>query len=129
MKFYKEVNVNPMKKRVGDCVIRAIANAEDKPWIEVFDALTKIARENYSVPNWKDTYEAYLSKYPTVPVKYEYNGKKYRLTPSDFYGHAILKKGNYVVREANHVTCVKDGVCEDTWDCSHRAAYKIWKVK
>lgn len=127
--FYKNVNVNPMKKEVGDCVIRAIANAEDKSWYEVFDALTKIARENCSAPNWKDTYEAYLSKYPTIPVKYEYGGKKYRLTASDFWNDPKLKEGNYVIRQAHHVTCVKNGVCEDIWDCSHRASYKIWKVK
>lgn len=129
MQFYKEVNINPKNKRVGDCVIRAIANAEGKTWEEVFEALVTIAREKCSLPNSKDVYTEYLSKYETVPVKYEFEGKKYRLTPSDFWNDPKLKKGNYVITQANHLTCVKDGVCEDSWDCTRRAAYKIWKIK
>lgn len=130
MNFYKKVNVNPFKNSTGDCVIRAIANAEDRDWYEVFDDLTKIAREKGTVPTFKDAYTVYLAKYPRVPVKYQAeDGKKYRLTASDFWNDPKLKKGNYVIRQANHLTCVKNGVCEDTWDCSRRASYIIWRVK
>lgn len=34
--MYAEYNNNPQKKRVGDCVIRAIAKAMGKDWNEVY---------------------------------------------------------------------------------------------
>jgi hypothetical protein len=49
-------NVNPRGRKTGDCVIRAIAKAENKEWLGIFDALVAIAREAYSVPNGKVTY-------------------------------------------------------------------------
>lgn len=127
-KCYKEVNVNPTKKRTGDCVIRAIANAENREWTEIFDELVKLARELYSVPNNKTVYGKYLEKYPTVDVKFVNDfGEKRRLTPSIFKDRGL--KGTYICKLAGHLTCVRDDVTEDTWDCSYKCCYKIWKVK
>lgn len=126
--YYKEVNVNPKKKRTGDCVIRAIANAEGIDWYDLYDELCRGARELASVPVWKETYEYYLYRYPTVSAKYvDANGKTKRLRPRDFKAHGLT--GTYVVRLAHHLTCVRDGVVEDIWDCSDKSAYKIWKIK
>lgn len=135
--YYKEINLNPKGNKVGDCVIRAIANAEGRTWYEVFDDLVKLARKNCFIPNDKKNYKTYLKLkgYKKIGVKYDdIEGRQRRLTPRDFHGMHDqeghdLAWGTYLVAQANHLTVVKDGVTEDSWDCSNRAAYIIWKVK
>lgn len=134
--YYKEINVNPLRNKTGDCVIRAIANAEGRSWYDVFDDLVKLARENCTIPNAKSNYKDYLKSkgYKKIGVKYEDEDGKHRLTPRDFHGMLDhegydLSKGVYLVSQASHLTMVRDGVLEDSWDCSNRAAYTIWKVK
>lgn len=125
--MFKLLNVNPSGKKTGDCVIRAIAKAEEKEWEDVFNDLVDIAREVKSVPTYKDAYEKYLSKYETLPVKY-INGmgdtKRYRVRDI-----ASAFDGTYVVSIANHLTVVTDGVIYDLWNCMDKCAYKIWKIK
>ncbi len=110
--FIKE-NINPNGKKTSDCVIRAIAKAENKTWLEVFDLLTNIARKDFSVLNDKQIYGKYLSKYPNIDVMYIINNKKKRLTVKD----VCNLKGIYIISIANHLTVVIDGKYYDTWDC------------
>lgn len=129
MQFYKRVNVNPKHKETGDCVIRAIANAEGRDWYDVFDDLVKIAKKICSGTNYKDTYGKYLSKYPKVSAEWENTkGERFRLTPREFRDQG-LGKGVYIVSFANHLTCVRNGIVEDTWDCSGLVVYEIWRIE
>lgn len=124
--FVKE-NVNPKARKTGDCVIRAIAKAEGKTWFDVFDALTVIARKKCSVPNYKDTYEAYLDGYVVIPCKIETPNGNVKFTIKEFA--QSYNKGVYIISVAGHLTVVIDGNLYDTWDCSNKKIYKIWKVK
>lgn len=119
-------NVNPKGKVVGDCVIRAIAKTENKPWVEIFDNLTEIARKTYNVTSDTKVYSKYLNeKYEKINVFNKANGSKKRLKVKE-----ICKlKGSYIVRIAGHVTAVVDGSIYDIWDCSNKGSYIIWKVK
>lgn len=128
--FIKE-NVNPIKKVTSDCVIRAIARAESKHWLEVFDLLTELAREEYTVLNDKKLYGKYLdSEYERLEVKYtDSYGNKKRYTVKDVCNTSELFKGIYLVSIAGHLTCVINGNLHDIWDCSDKSAYKIWRVK
>ena len=123
--MFTHENVNPKEKVVGDCVIRAIARAEDKPWIEVFDTLTEIARKTYNVPSDTKVYSKYLKKYEKINVFNQTNGSKKRLKVKEICD----LKGSYIVRVAGHLTAVVDGSIRDTWDCSNKSSYIIWKVK
>ena len=49
------INANPGKKRVGDCVIRAIAIATGKPWLEVYDELYLVGRSRYDMMSANET--------------------------------------------------------------------------
>ena len=40
--MFTKTNANPKNKRTNDCVIRAIALAENKTWLEVFDELAEL---------------------------------------------------------------------------------------
>lgn len=122
--FVKE-NINPKSKKRTDCVIRAIAKAEGKTWLEVYDELTEIGRKHYSVQNDPFIYGKYLAKYPTIDVKYEIDGKKKRYTVKDI----CRFKGTFIIQIANHLTTVIDGKYYDNWDCGNKSAYRIWKLK
>jgi len=125
MGFVKE-NLNPRNRKTSDCVVRAIAKVEGKGWLEIFDALVEIGRKQFALPNSKEVYERYLKKYKTIGVMYvREDGMKKRYTIAD-----VCKwRGTYVIAVAGHLASVVDGVLYDTWDCSHRSAYKIWRVK
>lgn len=124
--MFKKLNVNPKGKKTGDCVIRAIAYAEGKEWLVVYDELSALARTLYTVPNNKDCYGKYLDdKYIKINAMVNIQGKKKRLTPS-----AMSKfNGTYIMQQSGHLTVIENGICVDSWDCSEKSAYKIWKVK
>lgn len=123
--MYKELNVNPKERKTGDCVVRAIAKAEDRAWLEVFDDLVALARKAHTMPSNKHAYEKYLKKYKTMPVMYRLpSGKNRRYTVDDITSLV----GTYIVKIAGHLTVVIDGVVYDTWDCRKKCAYKIWQV-
>jgi hypothetical protein len=118
-------NVNPMGKKTSDCVVRAIALVEGRPWEDVFDELVRLARQSYSMPNDTSVYGKYLDeKYPTIDVFRWVGGRKKRYTVRD----VCQLKGTYIVRLAKHITVVMDGKYYDVWDCGSKCAYKIWKV-
>lgn len=59
---------------------------------------------------------------PTQPMKIG-SGCKVHLRENE------LPKGNIVVSVSGHLTCVKDGVIYDTYDCSRdgtRCVYGYW---
>lgn len=129
--YFKKVNKNPRGIRTGDCVIRAIANAEGREWLEVFDDLTKLARKLFTTPTHGDCYKVYLDKYEKMPALRQgvFESRKHRVRPEEFHIYEDLRKGTFIVRQANHLTVVRDGITEDTWDSSDRASYIIWRVK
>ena len=116
MNFIK-TNPHPAGKKTGDCVVRALAIAEDKKWLDVYDSLYKIGRELHEMPNSRKTYEAYLvsrgwtkQKMPKHP-----SGKRYKLREL-----ADEKKGTLVISVVHHLATVRDGNLLDTWDCSRK---------
>lgn len=123
--FVKE-NLNPKEKKASDCAIRAIAKAEGKDWLTVYDELYELGRKMFDVPNSNKVIDKYLSKYEKLDVKYEDEyGNMKRFTVKDCCDF----NGTLIVSVASHLTCVKNGNVFDTWDCSRKSAYKIWKIK
>jgi len=130
--FIKE-NLNPKNRKTGDCVIRAIAKAEDRTWDEVFDSLVEIAKKWKTVPNHKDCYGRYLDNCCEKIIKfddmmYQDENGKHRLTVKQF--SEKYSKGAYVLKLANHLTCVVDGTVYDLGDwCLSSCPYTAWKIK
>ena len=123
--MYKEFNAHPKGIKTTDCVVRAIATATHKDYLECRRELNQARRElGYS--NYKDTkflYD-YFKGYPRLifkPVKGEP-----RLKGSDFC--KLHPKGNYILKMAGHVTACIDGVILDTWDCTYRSVYTAWEI-
>ena len=100
------------KDRVGDCVIRAIAHGTGQDYLVVYKDLFELAMSEGDMPNSKVIYNAYLSSLgwkKNSPAK-DARGKKVRLKDWDI-------EGTYIILTSGHLTCIKDGLNYDTFDC------------
>lgn len=121
MTKFKYWNENPDGEHIGDCVTRAITLASGLPyetikhklWLngELYDCdcLSKFCYANF-IEN--------VLGYKQVPCD--------NLTVGEFADKHLY--GTYLIRIANHLTCVKDGICYDTWNCLNELCDIVWKV-
>lgn len=131
---YEYLCVNPKRKREGDCVVRAIANAEQKQWETVYMRLCSIGLHNYRMPNSQKTYEEYLAEngWTKYPQPRKENGKKYTIQEwADLMAERNLNKSlNMIVTMANHMTMVGldygTATLYDTWNCSYKCVSNFW---
>lgn len=120
-KYYKA-------KDVGDCAVRAIANATGKDYKEVYNALKEIN-------NGKSCRNGTPKK---VDKKYiESLGWKWHPTSGRGLGIQMhlnedeVPTGTIIAAVSKHLTCVKNGVLYDTYDCSRggrRGIYGYWSL-
>ena len=107
------VNPNPLHKRTGDCVIRAICIAEDKDWDDVFTELMMKSYIMKEMPTQNNVWGSYLKDIgytrhiipDTCPDCY---------TIQDFAKDN--PKGTFILATGTHATVVKDGQLMDSWD-------------
>ena len=119
---------------VGDCVTRAICNATCKDYKEVYKALNDLSlKQNASKHKgqkrsssrdgvFKETYEQYLKE-----LGWEWH-------PTMIFGKGCtthlredeLPNGTIIVSVSKHLTCVKNGVLYDTYDCSREGTRCVY---
>ena len=113
-KYYKAI-------RVGDCVTRAISIATGRDYKEVYDLVNSYAsrerRENKSTARngvSKDTVYRILTDmgWTWVPTMFIGRGCQVHLRESE------IPMGTLIVSVSKHLTCVKDRVIYDLFDCS-----------
>ena len=130
MRFTK-YNHNPKNKKTGDCVIRAIAKAEGKEWLETYDELNALARKKYLMLNNSKCFDTnYLSKkYNTLYVKVydEYRDRNRYKTVEELIDENPNKI--LIFSMSNHLSVAIRGELLDTWDCSRKNVRKCWVVK
>lgn len=122
-KYFKANNVN-------DCVIRAICNATQKDYLEVYNDLKKLNGDkscrNGTPSKIAKKYINSLDGWEWVPTMLIGQGCKVHLKEDE------LPKGILILSLSKHYTCVKDGVIYDTYDCSRnetRCVYGFWIKK
>ena len=118
---FEKYNANPKDNKTSDCVIRAITTGLNWSWSDVLDELYKIAREEFLSMNDFETYKRLLKRYDVITPKV-IKGKK-RPKVEDF------NDGTYILKVANHLTCVKNGVLYDIWDCRKKVVYRYWRIE
>ena len=122
--MWRYLNKNPRSRDVNDCVIRSISCAENRSWGDVYDELSLLAKEQGIILDDVRFVEPYLDgKYERTCYKKEH----YAMTVGEFVD--THKEGTYLVTMRGHITCVKDGVLYDTWDCRDRLIWCAWEVK
>ncbi len=125
------------KGKTGDCVTRAIAIATGKDYLEVYNVINQLAKKekitkrknkksNARTGVYKDTYKKYLESlgwkwYPCMQIG---TGCTTHLCENE------LPRGVIICKLSRHLVCVKDGVINDTYDCSRgetRCVYGYFK--
>ena len=62
-------NTHFPKRKIGNCVPRAIANALEKPYLDVWNELMDLAKESGLFPNTEKCYSEYLLRYGWIKQK------------------------------------------------------------
>lgn len=124
MSVFVETNLNPLHRRVGDCVIRALSAALDQSWDETFVGVALKGFEMADLPSSNAVWNAYLrDKGFTRHIVPHELGDVY--TVADFA--ADNPNGTFVLGIDGHVVCVKDGNLLDSWDSSQEIPVFYWK--
>ena len=107
--MFREYNLNPKGKRVGDCVIRAISTVTGVEWEDVYMDLADKGLEMGDMPSSNAVWGSYLQDI----------GFKGYIIPEDMTVKEFARKHNkgvYILATGNHVVAVIDGDYCDTWD-------------
>ena len=114
--MWQYINLNPRKKSVGDCTVRAIAIATKKAWVDTYLDLCLIGMIMADMPSANSVTTAYLRN----------KGFRRRTIPDecpDCYTIADFCKdhpnGTYIIGTGSHLTTVIDGDLLDSWDSSN----------
>lgn len=106
-------NANPTGRQVGDCTIRAISKATEKPWEDTYSEIAVQGLMMRDMPSANAVWGAYLRS----------QGFKRYIIPNTCPDCYTLNdfcedhpEGMYIVALQNHVVAVNDGNYFDTWD-------------
>lgn len=123
-KMFREFNSNPRNKRVGDCVIRAISKALNKPWEDVYVQLVVQGYLMADLPSANAVWGAYLkNKGFSRDVVSADCPECY--TVEDFCREHPT--GIYILGTGTHAVCVINGDYFDTWKSGEEQPIYFYK--
>ena len=125
---------NYFKGNVQDCVVRAIAIAEEKDYKEVYDYVNKKLK-SYGLPSVrnkgvpKPITRELLAEYgwSYIPVMKIGSGCELHLNEDEL---EHFKDTTIIVQVSKHICCIKNGIIQDTFNCSRngtRCVYGYYK--
>lgn len=124
--MWKKVNENPGKRRVGDCVIRAIATATGLPWLYVYDQLYLVGRQVYDMENSNEVWGLYLYRLGFEPFILPDSCPEC-VTIREFARR--FPEGRYIVGTGNHAVAVIHGDYYDTFDSGSLTPTYFFEVR
>lgn len=125
-RYFTYHNVNPKDKVTGDCVVRALAYANDMTWDEVFFELCSIGINKKLMPNNEKVYEQFLKDKGWRKQKQpaDYDGTKYRAF--NFCNEFARPENRYIISMRRHLTVIANRKVVDIWDCSKEVVGVYW---
>lgn len=118
--MFKHYNANAVNRYTDDCVVRAISCATDKSWDHVYDYLSDIAQYEGTLFDKRDFVRNYLDR--TYQRLEGINGSVGYVSGQFPYNVLLITMNG-------HITCSKNGVIYDTFDCRDREAESVWLVR
>lgn len=120
--MWQYYNANPLGRKVNDCTVRAVSLATEQTWDEAYEMLSDYSRlqgitfseVEFMNDFLADRYERYCPPRKTETIR-------------DFMD--LKLEGRWLLTMSGHITCVIDGILYDTFDCSDRYIWCIYKVK
>lgn len=123
MEFVKQ-NINPKGWKTDDCVVRALAKANNMSWESTYLMLCEVGLKKCRMPNSKHTYEALLKTYGWVKYKMPKHSDGSRYTVKELVDEKSNKR--MVISIANHLTFADKGTLIDTWNCGGKSVGNYW---
>ncbi|MFA5724380.1 MAG: hypothetical protein WC979_09060 [Candidatus Pacearchaeota archaeon] len=123
------------KSSARDCVVRAICNATGKDYKEIYDRVNNFI--GFYEKNKKSGSRNGVNN-RTVKALMEHWGFSWTACMGIGTGCKVhlksdeLPKGTIICNLSRHLTCVKDGIIYDTYDCSRegtRCVYGYWRME
>ena len=120
LSMFKYCNVQPNRKKLPDCVCRAISLAVGADYFDIMALLQSNAIECGCESLNVDCYAKILDEvgYPCFAA--------FGRTVEEIAAEHPDKR--LIIRMDGHLTCVLYGVCHDIWDCTGIAADRFWMV-
>lgn len=121
--MFHYLNPNPNGILTGDCVIRAIAIAQDKSWDEIYLNLISYGYNMKDMPSSNNVWSHYLhnqgyTRYNIPDICPEC------ITIKDFVNST---DGEFILGTGTHLVAVKDGIYYDTWDSGNEIPIYYWQ--
>lgn len=120
---FVQSNINPDGLRVGDCTVRAIAEALDQSWEQTYVDLALQGLLMKDMPSANHVWGEYLRG----------KGFRQRLVPDGEHGPITVEQfakdnpfGTYILAISGHVVCVKDGDWLDSWNSGNEVPIYYW---
>lgn len=119
---YKEINVNPKKRKTGDCSTRALVGCLGITYDEALKLQTEESLKSYYDPTSKQVMEKVLEKFGYIKMKQprHYDGSKVQVREMDEFLTKKQMEEGVLVTVANHHTCIVNGVIQDIWNCGRK---------
>ena len=127
---YVYLNLNPLEKHTGDCVVRALAFALKQSWDDTYMQLARKGYERAEMPSWNSAWWALLE---------DKNFKRHIIPdtcPNCYTVDDFCKdhpQGRFVLYiphssgQVGHVVAVEDGRVYDTWDSTKEVPLVYWE--
>lgn len=125
---FQLLNLNPKGWKTGDCVVRALAGANNMSWESTYLTLCEIGAKKCRMPNEKHTYEQFLKDRGWTKYKMPRHNDGTRFTVKEFIEGLppYHKSKPIVISVAKHLTYTKDGILYDLWNCGSKSVGNYW---
>lgn len=119
-------NPNPLHKKIGDCVIRALSIALTQSWEDTYKDLAVLGMELGDLPSSNAVWGEYLRQrgYEKTAIP---NSCPECYTIADFCKDH--PEGVYILCTGSHVVASVDGNYMDSWDSGDEVPIISWKEK
>lgn len=121
MERYVYCNPNPKRKAVGDCVVRAISIALDKPWEEIYIDICAQGFKMADMPSANHVWGRYLRD-----KGFEWRTAEPDITVAEFCERH--GEGTFILGLDSHVVAAADGCYHDAWDSGDETVVYYWAL-